>query len=153
MCVAASGASFLVCVLWFDLMFDVQVWGYRDTVVPRSVLTSIATYYRRVTIDASPMGQLVAIVMLATLVALVTEIITNVVPNWLGWISLVLGGSAIGLALVRTVPNAQKLARDVRDSATASQLAKLVLYDHLYEISAMATVVVLQLAIGTRLGL
>jgi hypothetical protein len=150
---AASGASFLVCVLWFDLMFDVQAWGYRNTVVPRSVLTSIATYYRRVTIDASPMGQLVVVVMFATLAALVAEIITSTVPYWLGWASLLLSVSAIGLAFVRTVRNAQKLARSINDEASASRLATLVLYDHLFEISAMTTVVVLQLAIGTRLGL
>jgi hypothetical protein len=149
---AASGASFLVCVLWFDLMFDVQAWGYRNAAVPQRALASIAAYYRRVTIDASPMGQLVAVIMLATLGALVSEIRTHAVPNWLGWISLALAVSAIGLALVRTVPNAQKLGRGIDDAGMASQVAQLVLYDHLYSIAAMASVVALQLSIGTRLG-
>jgi hypothetical protein len=143
---AASGASFLVCVLWFDLMFDMQAWGYGDAAIPHSVLTSIATYYRRVTIDASPMGQLVAVVMLATLVAVVTEIATKSVPRWLGWTSLALSLSAIGLALVRTLPNAQKLGHGVPDDATASRLASLILQDHVYAIGAMSVVVVLQLA-------
>jgi hypothetical protein len=38
----AASAGFLLAVLWFDLMFDVQVLRYRDDDVPEVVLASIA---------------------------------------------------------------------------------------------------------------
>jgi hypothetical protein len=42
---AAGGAGFLLAVLWFDLMFDVQALRERGPVLPEAVLTSIAAYY------------------------------------------------------------------------------------------------------------
>ena len=47
-----AGAGFLLAVLWFDLMFDVQVIGHRGAVLPEAVLASIAAYYARVTTRA-----------------------------------------------------------------------------------------------------
>src|SRR6185437_10944927 len=43
-------AGFLLAVLWFDLMFDVQVLRHRGREsLPEEVLASIGGYYRRVT--------------------------------------------------------------------------------------------------------
>ena len=64
-----AGAGFLLAVVWFDLMFDVQVIGTRERELPEPVLASIAGYYRRVTTAARPMNRLVAAVMLALAVA------------------------------------------------------------------------------------
>ena len=61
---AAAGAGFLLAVLWFDLMFDVQTRKHTGEVLPPEVLTSISAYYRRVTTEAYPMNRLVALVML-----------------------------------------------------------------------------------------
>src|SRR5260370_41725318 len=61
-CVAA-GAAFLLAVLWFDLMFDVQTRKRIENPLPPEVLASISAYYRRVTTDAYPMNRLVALVM------------------------------------------------------------------------------------------
>ena len=36
--VAAAGAGFLLAVLWFDLMFDVQVRGHDGAELPEDVL-------------------------------------------------------------------------------------------------------------------
>ena len=147
-CVAA-GASFLISVLWFDLMFDVQVWGYGSTSVPHDTLASIAAYYRRVTIDASPMGYLVAVVMLATLIAIVVEIRTKATERWVAWASFALALSAILLGRFRALPNAAALGRGM-DDAAGSQLAQMLLYDHLYAIVAMTIVLILQLAIRSK---
>jgi hypothetical protein len=57
-----GGAGFLLAVLWFDLMFDVQVLRHGDEEVPEAVLASIAGYYRRVTTEARPLNRLVALV-------------------------------------------------------------------------------------------
>src|SRR5205809_24891 len=66
--VLALCAGFLLAVLWFDLMFDVQVLGRGrgGDPLPEEVLASIATYYRRVTTQARPMNYLVGVVMLVT---------------------------------------------------------------------------------------
>ena len=48
--VLAACGGFLLAVLWFDLMFDVQVLRHGSAaVLPEPVLASIAGYYRRVT--------------------------------------------------------------------------------------------------------
>ena len=41
---AATGASFLTAVLWFDLMFDVQTKKHSGDVLPNDVLASIRAY-------------------------------------------------------------------------------------------------------------
>src|SRR5437870_11989528 len=66
--VLALCAGFLLAVLWFDLMFDVQVLGRGRGAdpLPEEVLASIAAYYRRVTTQARPMNYLVGVVMLVT---------------------------------------------------------------------------------------
>jgi len=69
-----AAVGFLIAVLWFDLMFDVQVLRHRrGPQVPEAVLASIAAYYWRVTTTASPMGRLVAVAMLALFVGLIAQ--------------------------------------------------------------------------------
>ena len=109
-CVAA-GAGFLLSVLWFDLMFDVQVRNHRGHALPAEVLASISGYYRRVTVEAWPMNRLIAVGMLLTVLAIIVELIHHADHWWIGWISLIAATSAIGLARVRTIPNAARLAR------------------------------------------
>lgn len=70
-----AGGGFLLAVLWFDLMFDVQVLGQPAGELPEQRLSSIAAYYARVTTAARPMNRLIAAVMLATLAAIVVEIV------------------------------------------------------------------------------
>ena len=77
-----AGLGFLLAVLWFDLMFDVQAIKHRNAKqLPRPVVESIATYYRRVTTDASPMGRLVVLAMLASIVGFVAQI-AHQGPRW-----------------------------------------------------------------------
>src|SRR5260370_25933622 len=106
---AAAGAAFLIAVLWFDLMFDVQTRKHVGDALPAEVLASISAYYRRVTIEAWPMNRLIAVVMILTLLAIVTEIVRNVDHWWIGCVALVPPASAIGLARVRSIPNALRL--------------------------------------------
>src|SRR5205085_2298940 len=104
--VVTAGAGFLLAVLWFDLMFDVQTRTSRDGTLPPEVLASIAGYYRRVTTDARPMNRLVSLVMLATVLALGAEIFEDQNPVWLEAMSVACAISAIGLAIARTFRNA-----------------------------------------------
>jgi hypothetical protein len=143
--VAAAGASFLTAVLWFDLMFDVQTRKHRGETLPNEVLGSISAYYRRVTTGATPMNRLISIVMLATLAALIAEIVEGRGHAWVGWSSLVLAASGIGLAGARTVRNAVRLGAAADSAPLQTHLARSIYGDHIYCLAAMASVVAIQL--------
>ena len=146
---AVAGAAFLICVLWFDLMFDVQVRGHDGDSVPAAALASISGYYRRLT-EAWRMSRLVAVVMLLTLLVIVLEIVFGRYHWWIEWISLFAAVSAIGLARVRTIPNASRLGKASDSPEEQSRLARRVYKDHIYCISAMTIVLVLQLGAHGR---
>jgi hypothetical protein len=141
-----AGAGFLLAVLWFDLMFDVQVLRHRGREVPETALESIAAYYRRVTTDARPMNLLVAAAMVATLAAIVAQIAAGDDPEWVAWASLALAGTAIGLAVAHTFPNARRIGARADGPDVQSRLARSVCRDHLLCFPAIAAVLVLQLA-------
>ena len=141
-----AGAGFLLAVLWFDLMFDVQVLRHPAPRVPEAALESIARYYRRVTTDARPMNRLVALVMLGTLAAIVIQIAKGDDPAWVAWTSLVLAGGAIGLAAGHTFGAARRLGARADASEVQGRLARSILRDHLLCLAAIASVLVLQLA-------
>ena len=143
-----AGAGFLLAVLWFDLMFDVQVRGHSSAELPEQVLGSISSYYRRVTTAARPMNRLIASVMVATIAAIIVQIARGDAPRWVGWASLALAGSAIGLAAVRTVPNAVRLGGRSDQVEVQSRLARSICRDHLLCAAAIASVLVVQLGFG-----
>lgn len=143
-----TGAGFLLAVLWFDLMFDVQVRGRRDEQLPEPVLASIAGYYARVTTGARPMNRLVAAAMLVTLAALVAEIAGGDDPAWSEWASLALTGAAVVRAGSHTVPGAVRLGTRQDPPAAQSALARGIFADHVFCLAAIATMVTLQLATG-----
>ncbi len=144
----AAGAGFLVAVLWFDLMFDVQVARQPEGVLPEAVLASIAGYYARVTTAARPMNRLIAAVMLATLAAIVVEIARADPAPWIGWVSLALALPAIALAGVRIVPDAVRLGTRRVTPERQSALARSIFRGHLLCVAAMAGVLVVQLGFG-----
>jgi hypothetical protein len=142
---AAAGAGFLLAVLWFDLMFDVQSRKHASDPLPTEVLASISAYYRRITTDAYPMNRLVAVVMLLTLAAIVAELVEGVRPWWIGWVSLALVGSGVVPTLTRTVPNARRLGRAQDTPEIQSALARAIYRDHLLSFARTFLVLGLQL--------
>jgi hypothetical protein len=141
-----AGAGFLLAVLWFDLMFDVQALRHRDGDLPEEVLSSTAGYYRRVTTAARPMNRLIAAVMVGTIVAIVVQLVQGDAPRWAAVVSLVLTAAAISVAAVHTVPSAVRLGTRSDAIAGQSRLARSILRDHLLCITAVAVVLLLQLA-------
>jgi hypothetical protein len=137
-----AGAGFLLAVLWFDLMFDVQV---RLSPGEESV-GSIATYYARVTTAARPMNRLVAVVMLATLAAIVAQIVHGEERAWVAWTSLVLLGAAVAIAATRTVPAAVRLGARRDPPEQQSALASSILREHIACLALVAAMLALQLA-------
>jgi len=144
-----AGVGFLLAVVWFDLMHDVLVLRPRaatDADRHEAVLT-IARYYRRVTTDARPMNRLVALVMVATLTALVVEVAQGDVAAWAAWTSLGLVVLAISFAAVRTVRNAVALGADVDHLTPKDEaLARSIGVDHVVCLCALAAGLVVQLA-------
>ena len=142
---AIGGAGFLLAVLWFDLMFDVQSRGHPRDSVPEAVRASIAAYYARVTTAARPMNRLVALAMLTTIGALAGELARAELPVWREVTSVVLALGAVGLAAGRTVANAVRLGTQRDDAVMQSRLAHRIRGDHIACFTAIAAVLVLQL--------
>jgi hypothetical protein len=136
----------MLAVLWFDLMFDVQVAGHSSAELPEPVLASIAAYYARVTTAARPMNRLVAATMIATLAAIVVELADGISPSWAAWASLGLARAPILLAGTRTVPAAVRLGKRRDQPAAQSALARAILRQHLFCLASIAALITLQLA-------
>lgn len=141
---AATGAGFLLAVLWFDLMFDVQTSKHVGAVLPPQVLSSISAYYRRVTTDAYPMNRLIALVMLLTVAAICTEIVQGEYAWWIGWGSLLLAGGGFVPTMMRTVPNARRLGAAQDSAEEQSRLARAVCRDHMFSFARISCVLILQ---------
>lgn len=140
-----AGAGFLLAVLWFDLMFDLQTRRHRGGPVPEETLASIAAYYRRVTTTARPMNRLVGLIMVGTIAAIGFQIAGDDAPGWLGWASLPLVAVPVSIAATRTFPHAVRLARRADAPDTQARLAHGIRRDHLFCLACIASVLVIQL--------
>jgi hypothetical protein len=141
-----AGAGFLLAVLWFDLMFDVQVVSHRHGALPERVLESIAGYYRRVTTAARPMNRLIATVMVVTLAAIVVEVARAEPKQWVAWASLALAAAPIALAGGRIVPLAVRLGGRADAPERQSELARAIFRGHVMSAASILTLLVLQLS-------
>jgi hypothetical protein len=137
----------LLAVLWFDLMFDVQVRGHGAR-LPTEVLDSIAAYYRRVTTTAHPMSRLVAFVMLVTLGALIGEVVLGATTRWSALASLTLVALAVGVAAGRTVRAAVRLGAQTDGRERQGVLARSIYRDHVTCFVFIAATVMLQITVG-----
>ena len=143
---AATGLGFLLAVLWFDLMFDVQTLKHRDVELPADVLASISAYYRRVTTDAAPMNRLVALMMLVVLGAILAEIFADEISPWITWGSLALALFGFAVTRLRTLPNAVRLGQATDPPEMQSQLARTLFRDHAFGFVRTLVMLALQLA-------
>jgi hypothetical protein len=143
---AAAGLGFLLAVLWFDLMFDVQTRKHADEVLPVEVLASISAYYRRVTTEAAPMNRLVALMMLVVLGAILAEIFADEISTWITWGSLVLALFGFAVTRMRTLPNAIRLGQATDPPEVQSQLARSLFRDHAFGFARTLVLLALQLA-------
>lgn len=140
--VLGAGAGFLLAVLWFDLMFDVQARRL-DAPDGDARLASIADYYRRVTIEAFPANRLVATVMLVTIAGSLVQLWR--VPSLAALASVALVVAPVALAGRRVVPNAMRLGARRDDLATQRALARTILWDHVACFASVAAFLALQL--------
>jgi hypothetical protein len=141
-----AAAGFLLAVLWFDLMFDVQARGRGDRAPGEQAIASIAAYYRRVTTTARPMNRLVACAMAAALAGIVVEVVHAGARGWVPWVSLGLAAAPIALAALHTVPGAVRLGARGDPPARQRQLARSILRDHVLCALSIAALLALQLS-------
>jgi hypothetical protein len=147
----AACGGFLLAVLWFDLMFDVQVRGHppAPAPLPAATLASIATYYARVTTDAHPMQRLIALVM-------ATAVLGSAWGVWrsprrpLAWLALACVLVPVALAAVRVLPNAVQLGTGLGSPEERSVLARAIFRDHVACLIAIAAFTALQIAAFSR---
>jgi len=141
----AACGGFLLAVLWFDLMFDVQVLGHgaAPSPLPDETLASIARYYARVTGGAHPMQVLVALVMATAVLASLWNVRRS--PQAArAWITLLLVAAPVGLAAWRVVPNAMRLGTRSDSIVEQSRLARSIFADHVFCWLAIAIFTILQ---------
>lgn len=145
--IAVAAAGFLIAVVWFDLMFDVQVFRHRRAAeVPAQALESISAYYRRVTTTASPMGRLVGIVMAILLIDLSVQAAIGDVAVWVSVVSLAAALLGVGLAAVRVFRRARRLGGGSDSPSVQSALARSIFRDHVICLLAMFTLLGVQLS-------
>jgi len=142
---ATAGAGFLLAVLWFDLMFDVQVAGHGERVLPDAVVDSVAGYYRRVTTEARPMNRLVAVAMIVTVFAVVAEIVRSDGQPLARWLSLALALVPIGIAATRTVPGAVRLGTRTDSPQVQSSMARGIYRQHVFCACSIGALLLVQL--------
>jgi hypothetical protein len=135
--------GFLCAVLWMDLMFDVQAWGQAGT-LPAAVLDSIAGYYRRVTTEADPMGSLVSLVMLLTVVGAVVQLAESRLAWWLRAGVLLTVLLPVLTALILVVPAAVRLGAQEDSLELQSLLVYRVLHGHVWCLLSVLAFLLLQ---------
>lgn len=141
--VLGAGAGFLLAVLWFDLMFDVQARRLDDP-DGDARLASIADYYRRVTIEAFPANRLVATVMLITIGGTLVQWWRA--PSWRHLLCVALVVIPVALAARRIVPNAMRLGAR-RDPLPDQRARALRIWrDHVFCFACILAFLALQLA-------
>jgi hypothetical protein len=138
-------AGFLLAVLWFDLMFDVQVVPYLELgMVAEGVLDSISTYYRRVTTDAAPMPFLVGGIMLVAGAAVIVNLIRGRGALWNRSATAVLMLLPVIAARIKVLPDARLLGEGLGDQAARSALALDIFWLHAGALVVVLAAVVLQ---------
>jgi hypothetical protein len=144
-----AAAGFLIAVLWFDLMFDIQVLRHRGSpYVGEPVLDSISAYYRRVTTTASPMGRLVALVMLLLLAVLAMQAARGDTSFGVSAASVSAAAVAIGLAGLRVLGRARRLGDRLDPVGVRSDLARSIFRDHVVCLAAMVALLTIQVAVA-----
>ncbi len=143
--IITTGGGFLLAVLWFDLMFDVQVWPYwGQETLPEEVLASIAGYYRRVTTDAWPMNLFVGAVMVFVLLTAFLRARDKRVTPWNRFSTLILAGAATSAGIEVAFPIAEQLGDRTDDLVTQTELANAIFVTHVACFVAITLMLVLQ---------
>ncbi len=113
--------GFMLAVIYIDLAFDLSTLPYRrnKAAIPREVLESITRYYRCITRNP----WLLIFVFTACAACIVWEIVYELVPRRVGYLSIVMIGAVMLTATAKVIPSAQRLASGKESEEKQSQLA------------------------------
>ncbi len=113
--------GFMLAVLYIDLAFDISTLPYRKNraAIPREVLESIASYYRRVTSDP----WLLIAVMITSATCIIWEIVYGLVPPRVGYISIGLFAVLMLISTIKVIPAAHRLASGKESEENQIRLA------------------------------
>ena len=143
--IIVMGGGFLLAVLWFDLMFDVQVWPHWGTeILPDDVLASIAGYYQRVTTEAAPMNMAVGAMMFLTIGAVIWNLFQGTHALWVRLVTVALLSVPVAAAQLVIFPNAQRLATRTGDLVQQTLLANDIFTAHVVCLIAISLLLLLQ---------
>jgi hypothetical protein len=145
-----GSGGFLLAVLWFDLMFDAQVIGLSAESVPEEVLASIAAYYHRVTTAADPMGRVVGLAMLFTVIGSAMQLRHRAIPRSVRVGAFLACVLPVTLAILWIVPDAVRLGSRGDPIAVQSRLAHSILRGHVVCFASVVTFCVIQTYAASR---
>ena len=147
--------GFLLAVLWFDLMFDMQVHPHLTTYnesgqLPLDVIRSIESYYQRITIDVSTLLPipLVGVIMILGIGTNMIRLVKSAEPLWQRVASLLLIAVPALTALFMIVPDAKALARLATGDPVQMALAVKIYYAHILCFISITAFILCQLIPG-----
>lgn len=146
---ALMGGGFLLAVLWFDLKFDILALEALRTggAVSEDALSIIRTYYKQaLATESGGFPLIISMMAIANLGALL-QLRDQAVSLWVRVLAMGLVFPPVSLAGIRVVPNARVLGEGQISLAEQSDLAILILQDHLYCIVSICAFLALQLTL------
>ena len=137
--------GFLCGVLWMDLLFDTQILR----LPPAEIIGVIVTYYENATLRAFPMNRLIGLTMIATVVGALVQLARGSIDRRVSAVATAMAAIAVGLALLRIVPNAMLLGSRAGSVDEQIGLARTICFDHSVCLVLMLAFVVTQI-VGAR---
>ena len=136
--------GFMLAVLYIDLHFDISALAFRKNKasVPKEVLDSISSYYKRVT--SNPW--LLVFVMTTTVICVVWEIVYELVPPRVGYGSLILFAILMVIGMVKVIPAAQRLGSGKAGDEERIKLVHSLFPYHMIFLVIIATLTLLHLS-------
>jgi hypothetical protein len=133
-------AGFLAGILWMDLLFDSQI--VRMPAEP--AVAVISAYYENATLNAYPMNRIIGVVMLLTVIGAIVQLVRSQTGRGLTALAAGAASVAVGLALMRVVPNAMRMGARSGELAEQVDLARSIFFDHIVCLILMVAFIVLQ---------
>jgi hypothetical protein len=133
--------GFMFAVLYIDLVFDMSALPYRNkAAIPKEVLDSISSYYRRVT--GNPWVLIFVMATCAT--CLVREMMYKLVSPRIGYCSIVLFLALMLVTVGKVIPAAKRLASGKESEEKKAQLAFSLFPYHLIFLIMLLALTLLQ---------
>jgi hypothetical protein len=140
----------LLGVLSMDLAFDLYAYPPSAAgVLPDDAAASLGTYYGRI-LGNNPMAPLVMLAMVGTIGGSFYQLARARSDRWLHAVAFVLCTSPIVVTAFRVVPAATRIAAQSEAPTILADLARTVLYAHVFCFASFVLFVAVQLCVASR---